>query len=248
MSPKAPLLPVLTDHPDRRQVLVVVAHPDDVDFGSAGTIATLTSWGVHVAYCLVTSGDAGGDESSHTKEERAEIREREQTAAAAAVGVTALHFLKWPDGQVEPSLLLRREISRVIRIERPDVVITQSPERNWERIYASHPDHLATGEATMRAVYPDSRNPHAFPELLREGFEPHTVPEVWLMAGVTPTIVCDITDQFERKVAALREHASQVGHREDLESMLKEWTRKTAKEAGLGKGRLAEGFRRVATQ
>jgi len=246
MSKSARSLPVFKYHKSLKRALVVVAHPDDIDFGSAGTIAALTRRGVDVAYCLVTSGDAGGDDSTHTKEERVAIREAEQTAAAGEVGVTNLTFLRWPDGQVEPTLLLRREIARVIRTHKPDLVITQSPERNWERIFASHPDHLATGEATMRAVYPDARNPHAFPELVREGFAPHTVWAVWL-SSAQPTMVVDITKTFKRKYAALARHQSQVGHRDDLKPMLKAWARKTAKEAGLGKGRLAEGFKVVAT-
>ena len=246
MSPKINFPELFVYNESIQRALVVVAHPDDVDFGSAGTVATLTGHGVDVAYCLVTSGDAGGDGSTHSKEERSAIREEEQTAAAKEVGVTALTFLRWPDGQVEPSLLLRREIARAVRTHRPDVVITQSPERNYERIYASHPDHLATGEATLRAVYPDARNPHAFPELLREGFEPHTVREVWL-AGTAPTLVVDITDNFDRKIAALRRHVSQVGENENLDKMLKQWARTNAKNAGLGKGRLAEGYRRIAT-
>ena len=239
-------LPVFKYDDVVKRALVVVAHPDDVDFGAAGTVAKLTSHGVDVAYCIVTSGDAGGDDSTHSKEERAEIREAEQRAAAGEVGVSELTFLRWPDGQVEPTLLLRREISRVIRLHRPDLVITQSPERNFERIFASHPDHLATGEATLRAVYPDARNPHAFPELVREGFEPHSVPVVWL-SGFQPTMVVDITDTFERKHAALTRHESQVGDREGLEKMLRAWARLTAKNAGLGKGRLAEGFRVIST-
>ena len=246
MSPKDPKPEPFVYDEKLQRALVVVAHPDDVDFGSAGTVATLTGHGVDVAYCLVTSGDAGGDDSTHSKDERAAIREVEQTAAAAEVGVTTLSFLRWPDGQVEASLLLRREIARAIRMHRPDLVITQSPERNYDRIFASHPDHLATGEATLRAVYPDSRNPHAFPELLREGFEPHTVGEVWL-SGTNANLVVDITDTFDRKVAALRRHVSQVGSAEGLERRLKEWTRTTAKNAELGKGRLAEGFRRIST-
>ncbi|MDE3044549.1 MAG: PIG-L family deacetylase [Acidobacteriota bacterium] len=229
------------------RALVVVAHPDDVDFGSAGTIATLTASGVEVSYCLVTSGDAGGDGSTSTNEERAAEREREQTLAAKEVGVTDLTFLRWPDGRVEVTLELRRAIAGVIRRVKPDLVITQSPERNYERIFASHPDHLAAGEATLRAVYPDARNPHAFPELLREGLEPHTVGLVWL-AGAAPTMVVDITDHFDRKVAALRQHVSQVGEREGLEEMIRTWTRTTAKMAGLKKGRLAEGFRVVITK
>jgi LmbE family N-acetylglucosaminyl deacetylase len=243
---KKTVLPAYKHDGSVKRALVVVAHPDDADFGSAGTVAVLTKKDVEVAYCLVTSGDAGGDGSSHSREERSAIREAEQRAAAAEVGVTDLTFLRWPDGQVEPTLLLRREIARVIRSFKPDLVITQSPERNYARIFASHPDHLATGEATLRAVYPDARNPHAFPELLREGFEPHTVGQVWL-AGVSPTMVVDITKTIGKKVAALKRHHSQVGHREDLHKFVRQWARATAKGAGLGKARLAEGFRVVPT-
>lgn len=230
-----------------KRALVIVAHPDDIDFGSAGTVATLTSSGVDVSYCLVTSGDAGGDNSTKTSDERAAEREYEQTNAAKEVGVSDLTFLRWPDGRVEVTLELRKEIARVIRRCKPDLVITQSPDRNYERIFASHPDHLAVGEATMRAVYPDARNPHAFPELLSEGLEAHTVSQVWL-AGFTPTMVVDITENFDRKLAALRQHVSQVGEREDLEEMLRGWTRTIAKLAGLKKGRLAEGYRVIQTK
>ena len=240
-------LPVFKYDRSVKRALVVVAHPDDVDFGSGGTVATLTDHGVDVAYCIVTSGDAGGDDSTLSREERAEVRESEQRAAAAEVGVTNLTFLRWPDGQVEPTLLLRREITRVIRRHRPDLVITQNPERTWERIHASHPDHLAAGEATLRAVYPDARNPHAFPELLHEGLEPHTVPVVWLASG-QPTMVVDITKRFPRKLAALIRHESQVGNRTDLEKMLRRWARANAKVAGLPKSRLAENFRVVDTK
>lgn len=246
MSRSKTKLPVFKYDKAIKRALVVVAHPDDIDFGSAGTVATLTRHGVDVAYCLVTSGDAGGDGSTLSKAERAAVREAEQTAAAAEVGVTNLTFLRLPDGEVEPTLDLRRQISRVIRTHKPDLVITQSPERNWERIYASHPDHLAAGEATMRAVYPDARNPHAFPELLAEGLEPHKVWVVWL-SSQQPTMVVDITKSFDAKFAALTKHESQVGHRDDLEKMMRTWARLTAKNAGLGKGRLAEGYRVVST-
>jgi LmbE family N-acetylglucosaminyl deacetylase len=231
-----------------KKVLAVMAHPDDVDFGSAGTMATLTSQGVEVAYCLVTSGDAGGDDSTHTREERAAIREREQRAAAAVVGVTTLYFLGVPDGQVEPTLALRRDISRVIRIEKPDVVICQNPERNWERIYGSHPDHMAAGEATVRAVYPDARNPHAFPELLAEGHVPHTVPQVWIAGHPEANLAVDITKVFDRKVEALMCHQSQIGPREEMEERLRDWAKSNAKRMGLKKGRMAEMFRTVDTR
>ena len=230
-----------------KRALFVVAHPDDIDFGSAGTVATLTAAGVEVLYCLVTSGDAGGDASTHTKQERAAIREREQRAAAAVVGVTDLTFLGWPDGMVEPTLELRRAITKVIRTVKPDLVVTQNPERNWERMYGSHPDHMAAGEATVRAVYPDARNPHFFPELLDEGFEPHTVPQLWINV-MAPTLVVDITDVFDKKLAALRCHESQVGHRDDLEEAIRGWGSSNAEAWGLGEGRVAEGFRVVNTQ
>jgi LmbE family N-acetylglucosaminyl deacetylase len=228
------------------RALVVVAHPDDVDFGTAGTVAYLTNRGVDVSYCLVTSGDAGGDDSTDTREERMAVREAEQTAAAKEVGVTSLTFLHWPDGRVETTMALRREIARVIRSIRPQLVITQNPERNYERIFSSHPDHMATGEATLRAVYPDARNPHAFPELVREGFEPHTVSQVWI-GGATPTMVVDITKTFDQKFDALSKHVSQIGNRKGLKKMLREWSAATAQSAGMKEGRLAEGFRIVVT-
>lgn len=243
---KKKALPVYRYNKTIKRALVVVAHPDDVDFGVAGTVAYLTRRGVDVAYCLVTSGDAGGDDSNESREERIAVRENEQTAAAKEVDVTSLTFLHWPDGRVETTMALRREIARVIRSHRPDLVITQSPERNYERIFASHPDHMATGEATLRAVYPDARNPHAFPELVREGFEPHTVDEVWL-GGVSPTMVVDITKTFDQKYKALSRHVSQVGSRKGLKKMLRSWSKATAKRAGMKKGKLAEGFRVVAT-
>jgi LmbE family N-acetylglucosaminyl deacetylase len=142
---------------------VVTAHPDDVDFGAAGTVATLTDAGVHVTYCLVTDGDAGGTDRSMSRHDMAMLRRREQTDAAAQVGVTDLVFLGHGDGRVQPTLQLRADISAVIRRVRPRVVLSQSPERNLDRIYASHPDHLAAAEATLCAVYPDARNPFAFP-------------------------------------------------------------------------------------
>jgi LmbE family N-acetylglucosaminyl deacetylase len=229
------------------RILVVTAHPDDVDFGAAGSIATWTEQGIDVSYCLVTDGDAGGFDEGMTRSDMARLRRAEQTAAAREVGVSDLHFLAYPDGRLTPTIELRRDISRVIRRVRPQRVVTQSPQRNFQRIYASHPDHLAAGEAVLCAVYPDARNPFAHPELLEEGFQPHTVPEVWLMGGPEPDAVVDVTDTFDRKVAALRRHVSQVGHREDLEEMLRGWLAMTAQAHGLPEGRLAEAFRVVNT-
>jgi len=174
---------------DVERVLVVVAHPDDIDFGVAGSVATWTDAGIDVQYCLVTSGDAGGHDESVSRTEMVEIRQREQTAAAKVVGVTELHWLGFPDGRVEPSLELRAAISRVIREVRPQRVVAMSPDRNYERVYASHPDHLATGEATMAAVYPDSRNPFAFPELRTPIFRSSRIIILERMTGTTRSSV-----------------------------------------------------------
>jgi LmbE family N-acetylglucosaminyl deacetylase len=210
-------------------------------------VAVWTGAGVEVAYCIATDGDAGGSDRSITREEMAAIRRREQRAAAAAVGVSEVTFLGFPDGRLVPSLELRCAIARVIRTFRPDRVVTQSPERNWSRIYASHPDHLAAGEAAVCAVYPDARNPFAFPELLAEGLEPHTVPEVWIMATDRADRAVDATSTFDRKLAALRSHVSQVGDGDHLEALLRTWMSGTALAAGLPEGSLAEGFQVVAT-
>ncbi len=229
------------------RVLVVVAHPDDVDFGAAGTVAALTNAGSDVAYCMVTSGEAGSDHLTIDAAELQALREEEQAAAAKEVGVSELHWLHHPDGAVEVTIPLRRDITAVIRRTRPDVIISQSPERMLERIFASHPDHLAAGEATLRAVYPDARNPRSYPELLAEGLEPHTVTQVWMSAHKEADLRIDVTDTFDRKIAALRAHASQTGHRDDLEEMIRGWQTMTAAAAGMPEGRLAEAFKIVTT-
>jgi len=230
-----------------RRVLVVTAHPDDVDFAAAGTVATFVAAGVEVAYCIATSGEAGGSDATVPRSEMAKVRQAEQRAAAAELGVTDVTFLGHPDGYLQPTIELRRDITRAIRRFRPDRVLTQSPHRSWASVYGDHPDHLAAGEAAACAVYPDARNPFAHPELLEEGLEPHTVAEIWLMGAPTPTVTIDITAAFDRKLAALRRHVSQVGSGEHLEGMLREWNGAQSQAAGLGEGRLAESFRSFAT-
>lgn len=226
----------------------MTAHPDDVDFAAAGSVATWTDAGAHVAYCVVTDGDAGGSDPSVSREDMRRIRRAEQEAAAAEVGVKDLVWLGYPDGRVEVTLDLRRDISRVIRQVRPQVVVTQSPDRLWERIFASHPDHLAVGEATMCAVYPDSRNPFAFPELAEAGLEAHTVSEVWLTATSAADTFVDVTDTVDRKVAALRWHVSQsVDPDGTLPTWIRAWLAENGRRAGWEDGRLAEAFRKVVT-
>ena len=232
------------------RALVVVAHPDDIDFGAAGTVASWVDEGIEVTYLLCTDGDAGGFDPAVPREDIAGIRQDEQRAAAKEVGVTDVRFLGYPDGRLVPSFELRRDISRVIRQVRPQRLLMQSPEINWERIGASHPDHRAAGEATLNAVYPDARNPFTHVELLQdEGLEAWTVHDVWVMAagqsgGANRWV--DVTDTFDRKVAALRRHVSQTAHMDDLEGMLRGWLGANAVTGGLPDGRLAESFRVVA--
>ena len=231
-----------------QQVLVIAAHPDDVDFGSAGTVAHRTDAGISVAYCIVTDGDAGGHDESVPRAEIAPMRRKEQTAAAACVGVHDLRFLGYPDGRVEATLALRKDLARVIRQVRPDRVVCPTPERNYMRMPPSHPDHRAVGSAALDAVYPDARNPFTFPELrTEEGLEAWTVREVWMQGGPVPNQYVDVTGTFSRKVAALRAHESQTGHMDKLEEFLRGWLSRTAAQGGLPEGHLAEVFQVIDT-
>ena len=237
----------VTPRADIERALVITAHPDDVDYGAGGTVATWTRAGIEVRYVIATSGDAGGFDDDFPRAEMAALREREQRDAAAAVGVTEVTFLRYPDGQLYPTLDLRRDLSREIRRFRPQRVLTQSPEINWDRIYASHPDHRAAGEAALNAVYPDARNPYTFPELREAGFEAWTVPEVWMMAGNHSNHSVDVTDAYDAKIAALRAHKSQTAHNPNLEDMIRNWLTTNARQANLPEGRLAESFRLINT-
>ncbi|MDN5748871.1 MAG: PIG-L family deacetylase [Pseudonocardia sp.] len=230
-----------------RRALVVTAHPDDVDFGAAGTVATWVDAGIDVAYCICTSGDAGGSDDT-PRAEMGPLREAEQRAAAAVLGVDEVRFLGYPDGRLTASIGLRRDISREIRRFRPDRVLTHSPEIWWRRLGASHPDHRATGEAALAAVYPDARNPFAHPELLAdEGLEAWSVRELWLMAAPDERVdhAVDVTAAFDRKIAALRAHVSQTAHADDLSDRLRAFHLDSARRHDLPDGALAEVFQVV---
>lgn len=231
-----------TPKPDSEieRVLIVAAHPDDADFGLAGTVAHWTDSGIAVTLLCVTRGEQGARPGADISGIPA-LREAEQRAASAAVGVTDVRFLDgFRDGWLEPTFDLQREIVAVIREVRPHRLVCQSPERIYARLQASHPDHLAAGEAAIRAAYPAAENPFAWPEL---GLPFHHVGEIWLMAHPTPDHVVDITDTFPRKVAALKAHASQTAHRgEQLEAFLRLMASGMAARFGLPEGRLAEAF------
>jgi LmbE family N-acetylglucosaminyl deacetylase len=233
---------------DIARVLVVTAHPDDVDFGAGGTVATLVQAGVAVTYCIVTDGDAGGFDPAVPRSEIPGIRRAEQLAAAAVLGVTDVRFLGYRDGELTVSHDLRRDITRVIRQVQPQRVLTMSPVRNWDRIGASHPDHMAAAEATVQAIYPDARNQFAHPTLMAdEGLGEWVVPELWMFGSPTPNTFVDVTDQLSLKLAALRAHASQTEHMAGLDEMIRGWMAAAAERGGLPEGRLAEMFHAVRT-
>ncbi|MFI0792363.1 PIG-L deacetylase family protein [Micromonospora rubida] len=230
------------------RALAVFAHPDDVDFGCAGTIAGWVDEGTEVAYLIVTRGDAGGFDDM-PRAEVPRLREEEQRAAAAAVGVRRVEFLDgYVDGALAPTTALRRDITAAIRRFRPDRVLTSSPLRRWEQLAGpSHPDHLAVGEATTCAIYPDARNRFAHPELLASGLPPWVVREVWYAGGPGPDHVVDVTDRYDRKVAAMRAHRSQTAHL-DVETWVRDRLTTVADNAGLPPGRLAEAFTVLRTE
>lgn len=239
--------PAVLDDARVECALVAVAHPDDVDFLASGAVARWTSGGMRVVYCVVTDGDAGGSDPDVRRAEVPELRRAEQRAAAKAVGVDDVRFLGYTDGAVEVTPGLRRDLSRVLREVRPRRVVMHSPEINWPSLPDFHPDHRAVGEATLRAVYPDARNPFAHPELLRdEGLEPWAVEEIWMVGAPRPDHYVDVTGQFEAKMQGLRAHVSQTAHVADLEETVRARLARQASEAG--RAGLAEAFQVVVTR
>ena len=226
---------------ERRAALVIVAHPDDAEFGCAGTVAAWTREGWEVSYVICTDASGGGpdDATAITPEARArtsDTRKAEQRAAGAILGLCEVVFLDYPDGRMEPTLDLRRDIVRVVRRFRPQRVLFQSPDRTWTPNYAiprHHPDHLAVGAATLAALYPAAQNAWDFPELLAEGLLPHKVREFYVMGAPTHNLGVDITATIEIKLAALRAHVSQLGEdTTELETRLRGWASESGKAYG----------------
>ena len=237
--------PLLDSEIDR--ILVVTAHPDDLDFGAGGTIAQWSAKGIAVSYCICTNGEQGGVDPGVTREEMKQIRRREQTAAGVVLGVSDIHFLDYRDGTLAPTIELRKDIVRVIRQVRPQRMLIQSSVRNLDRLGASHPDHLAAGEAAIQAIYPDCGNPFAFEELWHEEhLEPWSIKEAWVMMAEGNDHHVDITNTFDQKMKALAAHASQVAHVEELETRIRDWGTKNGVSAGLTEGRMAETFKIVS--
>jgi LmbE family N-acetylglucosaminyl deacetylase len=192
--------------------MVVVAHPDDAEFMVAGTVAKWTKCGCEVTYVVVTKGDKGSEDREMRPSRLAEIREEEQRNAGAILGVKHFEFLGYPDGYLEHTLDLRRDLTRLIRKYRPELVVCFDPRtRFFGDLYPNHPDHRASGDATIDAVFPSARDHLTFPELLTDGYEPHKVKQLWLSAADKLNVWVDITETLELKKQALLAHPSQLG-------------------------------------
>jgi LmbE family N-acetylglucosaminyl deacetylase len=239
-SPRLPPLELFEYVPER--ALVVVAHPDDCDFLAASVLSAWVRQGCSGAICLVTDGDAGSDDPSIPPGELSRIRLQEQRAAAAHLGVSEVRCLGYPDGILENTLAVRRDLVRVIRELRPEAVITMDPNNRWfGRGYINHPDHRAAGDAALDAIFPSARDARAFPDLLRdEGLEPYKVRFVFVGASSEPDIAIPLESvDLENKMAALGEHRSQFDA-SDMREGMERGARETGERCGVG---LAESYR-----
>jgi len=228
------------------RVLAVFAHPDDPEFGAGGSMAKLAQDGAEVTYVIVTDGRQGGEDPKQKDSDLVAIRQREQRAAAKVLGIKRVEFLGYKDGHLSADLKLRRDIVRMIRKYKPELVITHVPGRVLDApMGGSHPDHIAVGEATMAAVYPDSRNPRAFRGLLKEGYAPHIVNEVWIPFWMMGDHFVDISKTLDLKLAALKKHKSQVS-KPGMEWDVDKWIRQRHRDIGKKGGfRYAESFKRI---
>jgi LmbE family N-acetylglucosaminyl deacetylase len=231
--------------------LVVAAHPDDPDFGVAGTAARLSRDGHAVHYLMLTSGDAGSEDPTIPPDELVRLREAEQEAAARILGLSGVSFLRYPDGELQPTLGLRKDIVRVMRSLQADVVLCQDPRSlvDEDNTYLNHPDHRAAGQAALDAAFPAAGNPSAFRDLLAEGLQPHKVKEVWLYFtnGQHVNHWVDITETIDQKIEALAAHTSQIGEWSasgELRREMLKWAEDTATRHQLD-FKYAEGFQRI---
>ena len=224
-----------------RRGMVVVAHADDAEWGCSGTVARWCAEGWEVVYVLCTDGSKGTDDSEITSEELIKIRQREQLNAGKVLGLHDVVFLGYEDSMLQPTLELRRDIAREIRRYKPDVLICMGPTRQLTgNGYIGHPDHFASGEAALSAVFPTARDRLTFPELLEEGLEPHKVREVWIMEHDNADKYIDVTDYIGTSIAALKEHKSQVTE-EEADKYMRQWRSRVGKKMGF---KYSEAFKR----
>jgi LmbE family N-acetylglucosaminyl deacetylase len=222
------------------QAMVITPHPDDAEFGVAGTVARWITEGKNVIYVVCTNGDKGTSDPNMTPDELVKIREQEQLAATRILGVDEVIFLRYHDQALEDTPEFRKDLVRLIRMYRPETVVTADPYRR----YIWHRDHRITGQVTLDAVFPYARDRLAYPDLLEEGLQPHKVREVLLWGTEDPNYCSDITDTFDIKVAALHCHRSQI--RDNMSPVMEEMMRQRAKEVAKGEDfELAEAFHRA---
>jgi len=221
------------------RILCIYAHPDDTEFMVGGSVARWADEGAEVTYCIITDGAAGSNTPGEDLRQLVKTREAEERAAAAILGVKDVIFLGYADGMLEPSLQLRRELTKIIRQLRPDRVVCGDPAAIFYGDgYINHPDHRAAGEAALYAVFPSAVSRPIFAELLDEGYEPHQVRDVYISGAVQPNAYVDISSTIERKAEAVQAHRSQVG------ADVAEWVRQGAQETGkAAEMAYAESFR-----
>lgn len=225
-------------------VLGVAAHPDDLDFGSAGTLAKFAADGADVYYLILTDGSKGSADLDMTPEKLVETRRQEQRDACKTIGGKECFFLDHADGCLEVNLELKREIVKVIRQVKPDVVITMDPTMVYSMRtgMVNHTDHRAAGQACLDAVYPLARDHLSFPELYDQGYKPHKVKTVLLTNFDQRNYFVDVSSVMDKKFAAIKAHASQLPDYEGMKNRLTEWAAVSGKEAGC---KYAEGFVRL---
>lgn len=222
--------------------MVVVAHPDDAEVGCGGSVAKWVKEGREVTYVIATNGDKGSSDRTMTSERLIRIREEEQRNAARVLGVERVRFLGYPDGELENTREVRRDMVAEIRRWRPDLIVTHNPNRTFN-LFASHRDHRTTAGVVLDCVYPLARDYLSFPELIAQGLEPHKVREVYMMWGEDSDTVIDISDTLDLKLKALACHRSQFDDFAQWEVRIRE----RSAELGKAKGyQYAETFRRIA--
>jgi LmbE family N-acetylglucosaminyl deacetylase len=206
-----------------QKILVILAHPDDPEFFCGATLARWARAGHEIHYLLLTCGDKGFDDPTATSDHICAVRQAEQNAAAAIIGVKTVRFLAYKDGYLVPSVELRREVVRAIRQIKPDILVTCDPTHLFAGdYYINHPDHRYAGQVVLDAVFPAVNNPFFFPELIKnEGLQPHKVREVWVSLTGNPTVTLDVTNTWEIKVLALKEHKSQIGDPKEFEQRMR---------------------------
>ena len=226
------------------KAMIVMAHADDAEYGVSGTVAKWCSDGWDVSYVICTDGSKGSSDPNITQAELSDIREQEQMEAGKVLGLKGVVFLGYEDSLLQPTLDLRRDIAREIRKSKPDILVCMYPMRNLDGHWGfGHPDHVASGEAAMSAVFPTARDHLTFPELTREGLETHKVSEVWIVGHPEPDHWVDVSDFIDMAAKALSQHKSQVEHSyEKTLELMRDWRRKTA----VGKGmRYAEAYKKI---